>query len=114
MKQNNKVTPMNLDLSELGRFSEPALLILVSLAPGAKHGYAIMEDIKTMTGTEMRAGTLYAALNRLERHSLIEPLPAEDRRKPYRLTAEGATALHDQLTNLGSFAKMGLQRLATV
>jgi len=105
--------PVNLDLAELGRFSEPALLILVSLAPGAKHGYAIMEDIKAMTGAEMRAGTLYAALNRLEHHGLIELLPTEDRRKPYRLTTEGAAALRQQLTNLGTFARMGLQRLAT-
>lgn len=105
--------PVNLDLSELGRFSEPALLILVSLAPGAKHGYAMMEDIKAMTGAEMRAGTLYAALNRLEHHGLIEPLPSEDRRKPYRLTTAGATALREQLTNLSAFARLGLQRLAT-
>ncbi len=105
-------TPVTLDLSELGRFSEPALLILVSLAPGAKHGYAIMEDIKAMTGAEMRAGTLYAALNRLERHGLIAPLPSDDRRKPYRLTTEGAAALRAQLTNLSSFAAMGLRRLA--
>ena len=33
------------DLEEFGRFGEPALLILVSLADGAKHGYAITEDI---------------------------------------------------------------------
>ena len=33
------------DLEEFGRFAEPALLILVSLADGPKHGYAITEDI---------------------------------------------------------------------
>ena len=33
------------DLEEFGRFGEPALLILVSLGDGAKHGYAITEDI---------------------------------------------------------------------
>jgi len=103
---------MAIELSTWGRFSEPALLILVSLAPGAKHGYTIMEDIKAMTGTAMRAGTLYAALNRLEHHGLIEPVPSEDRRKPYRLTAAGATTLRGQLTTLGAFATLGLQRLA--
>jgi len=103
---------MAIELSTWGRFSEPALLILVSLAPGSKHGYAIMEDIKAMTGTAMRAGTLYAALNRLEHHGLIEPVPSEDRRKPYRLTAAGATTLRNQLTTLGAFATMGLRRLA--
>ena len=61
------------ELSTWGRFAEPAVLILVSLASGAKHGYAIMEEVKAMTGTSMRAGTLYAALNRLEHGGLIEP-----------------------------------------
>ena len=88
------------------------MLILASLAPGAKHGYAIMEDIKAMTGAELRPGTFYAALNRLEHQGLIEPLPADDRRKPYRLTAAGADALRAQLTALEAFASLGLERLA--
>ena len=35
-------------LSELGRFSDPALFILASLADGDKHGYAMMEDIEAL------------------------------------------------------------------
>ena len=56
------VTP----LPELGRFAEPALLILVSLSDGPKHGYAIMADVEQGTGRPMGPGTLYAALARLE------------------------------------------------
>jgi DNA-binding PadR family transcriptional regulator len=49
-----------------GRFAEPSLLILVSLSDGPKHGYAIMQDVERGTGRPMGAGTLYAALVRLE------------------------------------------------
>src|SRR5665811_658764 len=42
---------------------------------------------------ELGPGTLYGALDRLERLGLIESLPAEDRRHPYRITAPGAAAL---------------------
>jgi DNA-binding PadR family transcriptional regulator len=102
---------MTVELSTWGRYSEPAMLILVSLAPGPKHGYRIMEDIREMTGTPMRAGTLYAALNRLEHQGLIEALASEARRKPYRLTTSGAATLRDQLTSLREFASMALSRL---
>ena len=98
-------------LSELGRFSEPALLIMVSLAPGPKHGYAMTEDVERLVGIRLGPGTLYGALARLERLGLVEPLPAEDRRKPYRLTEAGAAALREQLTGLRAIALTGLQRL---
>jgi DNA-binding PadR family transcriptional regulator len=101
------------DLSELGRFSDPSLLILASLASGPKHGYAMMEDIAGMSGVRLGPGTLYGALARLEQRGLIAPLPAEERRRPYRLTGLGATALREQLRSLASFAATGLERLAT-
>src|SRR5690348_250037 len=41
------------DLNDLGRFSDPSLLILASLAGGPKHGYAMMEDIEQMSGTRL-------------------------------------------------------------
>ena len=99
-------------LPELGRFAEPALLILVSLSEGPRHGYAMMVDIEAGTGRPMGPGTLYAALARLEARGLVEPLPPVDRRRPYRLTALGATVLREQLTELAAFASLGLQRLA--
>jgi DNA-binding PadR family transcriptional regulator len=98
-------------LPDFGRFAEPALLILVSLASGPKHGYAIMEDIDALCGTKIGPGTLYAALPRLEHLGLIESLPAADRRRPYRLTASGATYLQVQLSNVQEFAAKGLRRL---
>ena len=99
--------------TDLGRFSDPALFVLASLAEGEKHGYAMMEDIEEMSGTRLGPGTLYGALARLERRGLVEPLGSEDRRKPYRLTAAGATALEERLRDLEGFARAGLGRLAT-
>ena len=95
-----------------GRFAEPSLLILTSLSAGPKHGYAMMLDIEQGTGRPMGAGTLYAALVRLEEQGLIEPLEPVDRRRPYRLTAVGASTLAEQLRGLSAFAEQGLRRLA--
>ena len=100
-------------LSDLGRFAEPALVILVSLADGPKHGYAIMTDVEAMTGAPLGPGTLYSALGRLERRGLIAPLPAQDRRRPYRLTGLGAQTLTAQLSELQRFTQVALTRLAS-
>ena len=43
-------------IPELGRFAEPALVILVSLSDGPKHGYAIMADVEAGTGRPMGRG----------------------------------------------------------
>ena len=102
---------MKPEIPELGRFAEPALLILVSLSDGPKHGYAIMTDVEAGTGRPLGAGTLYAALARLEERGLIEALDPVDRRRPYRLTAIGAGVLQEQLQQLSEFAQLGLRRL---
>ena len=39
-----------MNLADFGRYSDPALLILSSLAEGPKHGYAIMIDVETLAG----------------------------------------------------------------
>jgi DNA-binding PadR family transcriptional regulator len=98
-------------LTELGRFAEPSLYILISLSEGPKHGYAIMADIERVSGTQMGPGTLYGAVARLERRGLVEALDPVERRRPYRLTALGATTLEDQLRRLRSFVDTGLARL---
>ncbi len=97
---------------DIGRFSDPSLLVLSSLAGGSKHGYAMMEDIQQMAGVKLGPGTLYGAIARLEQRGLIEPLPSDDRRQPYRLTGLGATYLREQLSTLRHIAETGLRRLA--
>ena len=100
------------ELSDLGRFSDPSLLILASLAGGPKHGYAMIEDIEQVGGVRLGPGTLYGALARLEQRGLSAPLPAEERRRPYQITGLGAAVLREHLTQLERFAAIGLARLA--
>ena len=102
---------MESKLPELGRFAEPALLILVSLGEGPKHGYAIMAAARELTGEPLGPGTLYATLSRLEERGLIEALPADDRRRPYRLTADGAAVLRTQLEGIEGIVRAGLARI---
>lgn len=99
-------------LAGLGRFSEPALYILISLADGPKHGYAMTQDIDVVFGQKLGPGTLYGAIARLEARHWIEPLPAEDRRRPYRLTATGARVLRHRLESLRAVTRVGRTRLA--
>jgi DNA-binding PadR family transcriptional regulator len=99
-------------LDEFGRFGEPALLILVSLADGPKHGYAMTEDIAEVSGVRFGAGTLYGAITRLESRGLIERLESDDRRNPYRLTSVGQRALRARLASLEAIARIARRRLA--
>jgi DNA-binding PadR family transcriptional regulator len=91
--------------------SDPSLLVLASLADGDKHGYAIMEDIQAFAGVRLGPGTLYGAITRLEERGWIRPLASDDRRRPYRLTAEGRRYLREQLAGLSAVVKTGLRRL---
>jgi DNA-binding PadR family transcriptional regulator len=98
-------------MEELGRFAEPGVLILASLADGPKHGYALIKDIEGFAGTALGPGTLYAALVRLERRGLIEAMPERERRRPYRLTASGAEAARAYLRHAQQVTAVGLDRL---
>ena len=95
-----------------GQFTDPTLLILASLAGGAKHGYAMMTDIAEFSGVSMEPGTLYGALARLEREGWVEALEAETRRRPYRLTATGEQVLRQQIAAIGRVVAVGRRRLA--
>jgi DNA-binding PadR family transcriptional regulator len=98
-------------IEALGRYAGPATLVLSSLAEGPKHGYALTQDIEAFAGTRIAPGTMYEALSRLEHRGLIEALPMEDRRRPYRLTAAGAAALAQQLDQQRRVVTVGLRRL---
>ncbi len=101
------------DIVQLGRFAEPAVAILISLASGPKHGYVIIEDIAAFSGVRVGPGTLYSALARLDERGLITPLPSDDRRRPYRLTDAGRATLGEHLAQLRSFVTTGFSRLVT-
>ena len=93
---------------------EPALLVLASLANGDKHGYAMMDDISAFAGVRLGPGTLYGAITRLEERGWIRAVDSEDRRRPYRITAEGRRHLQEELGTLQQFVKVGLKRLRPV
>jgi DNA-binding PadR family transcriptional regulator len=76
----------------------PVFQVLLSLADGDKHGYAILKDVEEHSGGEVRlnTGTLYAIIKRMLAEGLIVELRnrprAEDddqRRRYYRLTPKG-------------------------
>ena len=106
---SNEENPQELD--DFGRFSEPALLILISLADGPKHGYAMTEDIASVANLRLGPGTLYGAIARLDARGLIEAVESPDRRNPYRITALGEKALKLRLATLEAIARAGRQRL---
>jgi DNA-binding PadR family transcriptional regulator len=94
------------------RSNDPPVLILTSLASGAKHGYALLQDIESFAGVTRGPGTLYGAIARLEERGLIEPAGASARRRPYRLTAAGAETLEATLAELRAIVDVGTSRLA--
>ncbi|MBZ5677428.1 MAG: PadR family transcriptional regulator [Acidobacteriia bacterium] len=94
-----------------GPASDPELLILSSLASGPKHGYAMMGDIEAFAGVTLGPGTLYTAITRLVEKKLIAPESGSGRQRPYKLTAEGATGLTEQLNAMRRVAATGLRRL---
>jgi len=108
-----KKADIDRELEEFGRFSEPALLILISVADGPKHGYAMTEDIARIADLRLGPGTLYGAISRLEARGLIEAVGADDRRNPYRITALGEKALRARLASIQNVARIGQRRLAS-
>jgi DNA-binding PadR family transcriptional regulator len=93
--------------------SLPVLHIMVALADGARHGYAIKQDVERRTGATIRLGpgTLYEAIQRLEEAGLIEEAPTERvaepangqeaQRRYYQLTNRGWASLRLELRSLG-------------
>jgi DNA-binding PadR family transcriptional regulator len=97
---------------------EPTFLILTALAAGPQHGYGIMTDIARISENRvtLRAGTLYAALDRLRTESLIdverEEIVDGRLRRYYQLTVAGAQALAGEAARMQSNAALATTRLA--
>lgn len=108
MRSTRRVAQIDPDL---GHYSDPPLLVLTSLLNGPKHGHAMIDDIESLCGSRLGPGTLYGAIARLEAQGWIEPLPEQDRRRPYRITSDGLEVLRAKLTTLHQFTKAGLKRL---
>ena len=99
------------DRDVLRRAGDASVLVLTSLAEAPKHGYALIQDVRRFSGVQLGPGTLYGALDRLEALGMIEALPADARRQPYRITQEGAAALGEHLDALERISTVGRLRL---
>jgi PadR family transcriptional regulator PadR len=78
------------------------LLVLAVLSDGPKHGYAVIEALRTRSKDvfDLPEGTVYPALHRLEKGGLLSSEWSEingRRRRTYQLTEEGHGALGDEL-----------------
>lgn len=93
--------------------------VLLSLADGEKHGYAIMQDVLATTGGQLRMGpgTLYGAIKRMLAARLIEesderPDPELDdaRRRYYRLTGLGQLTVDAEAQRLARLVDVARKR----
>jgi DNA-binding PadR family transcriptional regulator len=98
-------------LTHRARANDPSLLILTSLASGAMHGYALLQDIEGFADVQLGPGTLYGAIGRLEQRGWIESLAATGRTRPYRLTPAGREALETMLEELRTIVDEAATRL---
>ena len=94
--------------------------VLLSLADGEKHGYAILKEVEEQTSGEvlLSTGTLYGIMKRLLSEGLIaesrhRPVEGDDqRRRYYRLTDPGIAALAAEAEQMRRDARMVTQRLS--
>jgi DNA-binding PadR family transcriptional regulator len=93
--------------------------ILLALADGEKHGYAIMKDIETQTSGHMKMGpgTLYGTIKRMLAAGLIEetgqrPDPAldDERRRYYRLSGVGQNVVGAESQRLAALVLVARQK----
>lgn len=98
---------------------EPTFLILLSLAPGPRHGYAILKEVESLSEgrVKMSTGTLYGAIERLLDQAWIrrvdDPMPNETNRerKSYELTDLGRKMLEAEIARLRKLVSVAQARL---
>lgn len=99
---------------------EPTFFILLSLAEGDKHGYAILKDVERLSQgrVNLSTSTLYEALARLLDQGLVKGVTSNDDtnhpgrpRKLYQLTASGQQVLDAELARLQGLVNTARQRL---
>ena len=96
---------------------EATFLILTALAAGSQHGYGIITYVQAISGgrVQLKAGTLYAALERLRADKLVEvdreEIVDSRLRRYYRLTPAGAEQLAAEAARLQANARAAMSRL---
>jgi DNA-binding PadR family transcriptional regulator len=93
--------------------------ILLALADGEKHGYAIMKDVEAQTSGQIKMGpgTLYGSIKRMLSAGLIKetderPAPEldDERRRYYRITAQGQSVVVAESKRLASAVKTAQEK----
>ena len=93
--------------------------ILVALADGDRHGYAIMQEVSERTGGRLTlsAGTLYRSIQRMLEQGLLSEVrqrPAaqndDERRRYYRITALGTAVARAEARRLTEMLKLARAR----
>jgi DNA-binding PadR family transcriptional regulator len=101
----------NWDPREFIPLTHMVLQILIALADGDKHGYAIIKEVRRRTGGEVELGasSLYAVMKRLLADELVletddrpDPAVDDERRRYYRLSARGRDVAVVELRRLES------------
>jgi DNA-binding PadR family transcriptional regulator len=89
-----------------------SLHVLLSLADGERHGYAILKEVLVRTDNEVRLGpgTLYGTLQRLMESGWVEETDGptsvvDERRRYYRLTRSGRDALRAEVERLDALVR---------
>ncbi|HEV2071411.1 MAG TPA: PadR family transcriptional regulator [Acidimicrobiales bacterium] len=109
-----------MDPSEFIPLPSAPFHILVALTSGEQHGYALMNEVQTLSGGSVRMGpgTLYGTLKRLLEQGLVEesdqrpdPELDDERRRYYRLTALGQRVCAAEADRLASLARVARRNL---
>ena len=109
-----------MDVHEHLPLTEAACFILLSLAPGPKHGYAVMKEVAALSDGRvvLSTGTLYGALKRMLEDGWIGrvdsryPDDSGRARKEYRLTRLGRRVLAEETARLSKLATLAKLRAA--
>ena len=99
---------------------EPTFLILLSIAPGPRHGYAILKEVNSLSEgrVKLSTGTLYGAIERLLEQNWIrrvdDPIPNDTNRerKAYELTELGQRVLNAEIARLQKLVSVAQSRAA--
>ncbi|MFE7491364.1 PadR family transcriptional regulator [Kitasatospora sp. NPDC057541] len=97
---------------------EPTVMVMTALADEPRHGYAVAQEIKAMTGgrVALRTGALYGALDRLLADGLIEIHREEivdgRARRIFALAPAGRERLAAEAERLAGTAREARRRLS--
>jgi DNA-binding PadR family transcriptional regulator len=102
----------SMDIDELLPLTPASFHILLVLAAGAAHGYAIMVEAERLTGLHLGPGTLYRTIQKLIDDGLIQATGSDDdeRRVPYQLTRHGTTVARAEAARLANLVAVAKKR----